>query len=185
MTWPTQHLTIEDLDAFHSESLPPEAQRHLLECDECRTLVERDRELVARLEALPVFSPRADLADRVLAQLARPAAPAPVPVRTRRVALAASVLIAAGASVVWSLENRALLGSWVERGTGAIRDALWEGIATASQNLAGQSWIAELSRFGTGRLAGLGLVLLVGYAAGLLGLRRLLTAPVAVSPSNR
>ncbi len=180
MTWPTQHFTADDLDAFHSASLSSEALQHLHECGECRALVEKDRAVVRMLETLAPFSPRADLADRVLAQVTRPVAVA-APSRPRRpLALAASLILTLGASVVWSLFNRALLASWVDRGAAALRELVWEGFATMAQNLSEQPWLESLRKIGgsSGRIALVVSVLVIGYAASMVALRRLLMHPV-------
>ena len=183
MTWPIRHLTAEDLDAFHSASLSPETTKHLDECSECRSLVERDSALLEMLETLPTFAPRADLADRVIAKISQPAeAPARMPSR-RPLALAASVAILLGASVVWSLFNRPLLGSLIARIGGGIGEFLWDGFATVAQNLADQPWLASVQQLaGSGpRLALTVGVLLAGYTAALVAFRRLLRQPVPVT----
>ena len=185
MTWPIKHLTAEDLDAFHSASLSPEATQHLDECSECRSLVERDRALLEMFETLPSFAPQAGLADRVMAQLAQPVS-APVRVPSRRpLALAASVAVLLGGSVVWSLFNRALLGSWVTRLGGAVREFLWDGLATIAQNLADQPWLESARQLvGSGvRLGVTVTILLVGYAAAMVAFRRLLRQPAPVTAS--
>jgi hypothetical protein len=184
MTWPIQHLTAEDLDAFHSASLSMESRKHLDECVDCRKLVQQDQSLLAMLDALPGFAPRADLADRVLAQVARPIVAPVRRARNRVLARAALVMVGLGASIIWSSLNRALLGSWIDRGAGAIRDLLWEGLATVSQNLSEQPWISGLTSLRAGRLAIGGVVLLLGYAGAMLGLRRLLIQPAPVPGSN-
>ena len=186
MTWPIRHLTAEDLDAFHSASLSPEAIQHLDECSECRSLVERDRELLEMLETLPTFAPRADLADRVIAQIAQPAVtPARIPSR-RPLALAASIAVLLGGSVVWSLFNRPLLGSLIARVGGAIGDFLWDGLATVAQNIADQPWLARAQQFaGTGaRLALMLGVLLAGYTAAMVAFRRLLRQPSPITSNG-
>lgn len=186
MTWPIRHLTAEDLDAFHSASLSPETIQHLDECSECRSLVEQDRALLAMLETLPSFAPRADFADRVIAQIAQPEA-APVLVPNRRpLALAASVAVLLGASVVWSLFNRPLLGSLIARVGGAIGDFLWDGLATVAQNLADQPWLASAQQFaGSGARLALTIgVLVVGYAAAMVAFRRLLRQPIPVTSNG-
>jgi hypothetical protein len=183
MTWPIRHLTAEDLDAFHSASLSPEATSHLDECAECRSLVERDRELLELFETMPTFSPRAGLADRVIAQLAQPVA-ATAPVRSRRpLAWAASFAVLIGASVVWSLFNQPLLGSVVSRAGGTIRDFLWDALATVAQNLADQPWLESVQQFiGSGpRLALMVAILLGGYTAAMIAFRRLLRAPMSMA----
>lgn len=186
MTWPIRHLTAEDLDAFHSASLSPETKQHLDECSECRSLVERDRALLEMLETLPSFSPRADLADRVIAQISQPAA-TPVRIPSRRpLALAASVAVLLGASVVWSLFNRPLLGSVIARVGGAIGDFLWDGLATMAQNLADQPWLASAQQFaGSGARLALAIgVLLIGYTAAMVAFRRLLRQPMPVTSNG-
>lgn len=183
MTWPIRHLTAEDLDAFHSASLSTEATQHLHECNECRSLVERDRSLLNMFEALPSFSPRADLADRVIAQIAQPVAATPRVPSRRPLALAAAVAVLLGASVVWSTFNRPLLGSLIARVGGAVREFLWDGLATIAQNLSDQPWIAGVQQFaGSGARLGLIVaVLVVGYTAAVVALRRLLRQPIPVS----
>jgi hypothetical protein len=183
MTWPIRHLTAEDLDAFHSASLTLEAKQHLNECTECRSLVERDRALLESLEALPSFAPRAGLADRVIAKIAQPV-PSPVRQPSRRpLALAASVAVLLGGSVVWSLFNRPLLGSLIARVGGAVRGFLWDGLATIAQNLSDQPWITTVQQFaGSGaRLIVIGVVLLAGYTAALVAFRRLLRQPMPIA----
>jgi hypothetical protein len=185
MTWPIRHLTAEDLDAFHSASLSLEATKHLDECSECRSLVERDQALLELFETLPSFAPRAGLADRVMAQLAQPVS---VPVRAPRrrpLALAASVAVLLSGSAVWSLFNRPLLGSWMARLGSAIREFLWDGLATIAQNLADQPWLASVREFaGSGaRLAVTVTILLIGYTAAMVAFRRLLRQPVPATSS--
>ncbi len=185
MTWPIRHLTAEDLDAFHSASLSPDATKHLDECAECRSLVERDRALLEMFETMPSFAPRAGLADRVIAQIAQPV-PTAVPVRSRRpLAWAASFAVLIGASVVWSLFNQPLLGSVVARAGGTIRDFLWEALATVAQNLADQPWLASVQQFvGSGpRLVVSGVVLLVAYTGAMIAFRRLLRQPMPIASS--
>lgn len=186
MTWPIRHLTAEDLDAFHSASLSYEATHHLDECAECRSLVERDRALLQKLETLPSFSPRADLADRVIAQIAQPVRVAARQPSRRPLALAASIAVLLGGSVVWSLFNRPLLGSVLTRVGGAIREFLWDGLATIAQNLSDQPWISSVQQFaGSGaRLAVTLVVLTIGYGAAMIAFRRLLRYPVPAATPN-
>ncbi|HLB54312.1 MAG TPA: hypothetical protein VJK71_04340 [Gemmatimonadales bacterium] len=179
MTWPTQHLTAEDLDAFHSASLTREAAQHLEDCSQCHALVHQDRALLQALESLPVFAPRADFADRVLARVHRPA---PLTVRIRKprsVALAALILIGLGASAGWSIINRALLASWIDATAMEIGRSIWIGFATLAQNLSEQPWVSGLLQVGssTPALVALGSALLIGYPAAMMALRRLLVLP--------
>ena len=180
MTWPIQHLTAEDLDAFHSASLNPPAAKHVQECQECRALLEQDRVLVEALESLPLFDASADFADRVLERVGTPA-PAlarqvPLP---RRLALAASVLVAMGGSAGWALFNRGLLLSWIDGLAAGAGRALWMTVATVADNLADLARVSPVPDLASspGRLALVGTVLLIGYAAAMVALRRLLLLP--------
>ena len=79
------------------------------------TLVERERELLTLLGTLGHMSPRADLADRVMARVAlkQPETSlARFGLRRRTAALAAVLVAGMVASIVWSLGNRALLDQW-------------------------------------------------------------------------
>ena len=185
--WPNNHFTADDLDAFHSASLSVEAQNHLAECTECRALVQQDRALVAALQALPGFDPAPGLADRVVARVRQPAALALPPSRSRRLALAAMVAVAIGASGVWSLFNRSLLLGWLDDGAAEVGRSLWVALRVAAANLAEQPWVASVGALvsSSGRAALLGGLLLAGYAAALIALRRLLASPSpAVSHVN-
>ena len=185
MTWPIQHLTAEDLDAFHSASLNPTAAKHIQECQECRTLLEQDRVLVEALESLPLFDARADFADRVLERVGTPA-PAlarRIPLR-RRFALAASVLVALGASAGWALFNRGLLLSWMDGLAAGSGRALWMTVAAVADNLADLAQVSPVADLASspGRLALVGTALVIGYAAAMVALRRLLLLPGRPAP---
>lgn len=185
MTWPTPHLTADDLDAFHSASLSIEATAHLESCAECRTLAERDHALVAALGRLPSFEPAEGFADRILAGIVQPA-PVIVPIRRRtRFALAASVLIGLGASIGWSLFNWTTLRSWIDAAPGALSRLVWDGLTAVAQSLADIPALAGLRELGssTGRLALTGALLLLAYAAAMVALRRVLALPTATQPA--
>ena len=172
MTWPIRHLTSDDLDAFHSESLSPDAKTHLQECVECRTLIDQDRSLVAALDALPAFAPSAHFAEQVLARVGNRAV---APARNRtRLALAASVLIALGTSVWWSLANRPLLLSWLNDVGAGISRGIWMGAAAVAQAVSDQPWVSGAS---AGTLALAGGVLLLSYSVAMIALRRILAFP--------
>ena len=181
--WPINHLTAEDLDAFHSASLSAEARTHLDECAECRALALTDRALLDALATLPSFEPQVGFADRVMAKVQ--VAPRPVR-RWQPVALAASLFIALGASVTWSLFNRSLLLEWLNRSASGIGSALWRSLRIVASNVAAQPWFAALGQLGGswGRIAFLGGVLLLGYTAALFALRRLLSPSRPVANVN-
>jgi hypothetical protein len=179
------HLTADDLDAFHSASLSDAAREHLAECEDCRTMAELDRAVLAALATLPSYAPAPNFADRVVARIHRPApalvrALAPrLPASWNRRALAASLFLGLGASVVWTLLNRTLLLSWINLAAAETGRTIWLGVRVAATNLTSQPWYAPLRDFASspGRLA---LVIggcLIGYVVALAALRRLLTPP--------
>ena len=182
--WPTNHLTADDLDAFHSASLSVEARNHLEACPECRELARRDRALLAALASLPAFEPAPGFTERVLARVERPEAVRSRWRRPQPVALAAALLLALGGSAVWSLFNRALLLSWLDSSAASLGRALWSWVRVAATNLSEQPWLAALGTLvsSTGRAALLGGVLLAGYAVALIALRRLLLSPSRAVP---
>ena len=179
MTWPIQHLTADDLDAFHSASLSIAAREHLDECAECRALVTTDAALLKALAALPALEPSAGFADRVMARV-EVKRPALVRVRVpSRVALAATLLVALGASIGWSLFNRAQLASWLDQSATLIGRAVWDAVRGVASNLTEQPWFAGLRGFAssTARVVLAGGGLLIAYGAAVYALRRLLVPP--------
>ena len=181
--WPINHLTADDLDAFHSASLPPEAQTHLTECADCQAMVNMDRVVLKALATLPSYAPRPDFANRVLTRIHRPA---PALVRLfrpafagRRLGLAATLVVAMGASIIWSLFNRELLLSWVQLAAVETGRAVWLGVRVVATNLTSQPWYLPIREFASspGRLALLAVGSFVTYAAALYALRRVLTLP--------
>lgn len=183
--WPVNHLTADDLDAFHSASLSPLAREHLAECEECRTMAQLDRVVLSALASLPSYAPSPRFADLILERVHRPAsAPGRVlapRLRTSwlRPALAASLFLGLGASIVWSLFNRGLLLSWIQLSAAETGRTLWLGVRVVATNVTAQPWYAPLRDFASspGRVALLVLGLLITYAAALYALRRLLTPP--------
>jgi len=183
--WPVNHLTADDLDAFQSASFSAHAREHLAECEECRTMAHLDRAVLDALAALPSYAPAPEFADRVLARVNRPA-PAIVrllaprsPAAWGRRALAASLLLGVGVSIVWSLFNRELLLSWINLSAAETGRSLWLGVRVVVANVTEQPWYAPLRELASspGRLIALVSGSLVTYAAALVALRRLLTPP--------
>jgi hypothetical protein len=144
-----------------------------------------DSAVLAALATLPSYAPGPHFADRVIARVARPA-PAIVrvlaprsPAAWGRRALAASLLLGLGASIVWSLLNRELLLSWINLSAAETGRSLWLGLRVVVANVTEQPWYAPLRDLASspGRLIALASGSLVIYAAALVALRRLLTPP--------
>jgi len=183
--WPVNHLTADDLDAFHSASLSDAAREHLAECEDCRTMAELDHAVLLALATLPSYAPAPDFADRVVARVQRPAfaigrvlAPKLPATWTRR-ALAATLVLGLGASAVWTLLNRTLLLSWINLAAAETGRTIWLGVRVAATNLTSQPWYAPLRDFASspGRLALVISGCLVVYVVALAAMRRLLTPP--------
>src|SRR3954451_5857614 len=126
---PGSHLSADEIDACLIGVPTPEIQRHLDQCSQCLEQVKIDREIAEQVAALPLISPAANFADRVMARVI---VPDPFAIRslqaTRRrlfstpksIALAASLaLLLVGSmagSIVWTLNHQqtiASLGSWL------------------------------------------------------------------------
>lgn len=158
---------------------------------------ELDQWLDAELARLPLFAPRADFADRVMASVR---VPDPFAIRSLRaarhrllasrkaVAIAASLaLLVVGsmaASVAWSLANRdalLALGGWFAAEAGQWA---WVGIRGTALTLMEQPWFAEFRGLldAPGRLALASAFGTLVYVTGVLALRRLLTVP---APTQR
>jgi hypothetical protein len=184
--WSSNHLTGDELDAFHSASLSKLAQAHLDECTECRALVESDRALLSALESLPRFSASAGFEDRVMARVTVRKAAVARRFAPRTLALAASLIVTLGASVAWSGFNRPLLLSWLDRAGQAVSDTFWTGLRVVASNLAGQSWFAGFADF-AGSPSGFGITaggMLLVFAAALYALRRLMLSPSRLPHAN-
>ena len=181
-TWPTQHLTSDDLDAFHSEALSADMQLHLETCAQCQGLVAADRFVLDGLARVPHLAPRPDLVDRVMARVTI-TAPAPVgvlsfpPLSRARLAAAAVLVVGMAVSVAWSAANRAALDAALSGVASQLATAAWLVLRTLAANLAEQPWYETLRAVvaGPGRIAFACLAGLVVYGMGMLALRRLVT----------
>ena len=186
------HLTPEDLDAWLAGVLAPAAQEHLAGCPACRERAETEGEIVSLIAALPLVSPAAGFADRVMTRVA---VVQPLRVRTidlirrrvfasrRSLAFAASLLVlVAGSmagSIVWTLghqETLAALGAWL---TAQAGQAVWLGVRGVASNFIEQPWFAGFKELAAspGRLGIATALALVAYLSGVLALRRLLALP--------
>jgi hypothetical protein len=189
---PGPHLTPDDLDAWLAGALAPAAQAHLAGCPACQERADTEREIVAMLGALPLLTPAAGFADRVMARVRMPE---PVAVGTltllrrravasrRNMAIAASVLLvllgSMAGSVVWTLAHQdtlAAIGGWL---TAQAGQAAWLGVRGVASNVIEQPWFTGLRNLAAspGRL-GLALALtMLAYLGGILAFRRLLALP--------
>ncbi len=193
MTGPcTLHLSPDDIDAWLAGSLAGPALEHLEQCPTCLRWAEAEQEIAEQLTALPLFSPRTDFADRVMAAVS---IPDPFAIRSlqavrrrlfanrKSVAVAASIALALlgsmGASIVWTLAHREVLfagGDWL---LGQASRWAWLAVRGAALNVIEQPWYATFRALleAPGRLALLSAVASLVYVSGLLALRRLLALP--------
>ena len=186
------HLTPDDFDAWFAGAFAPDVQEHLAGCPACRERAETEREIVALIAGLPLMSPSAGFADRVMARVT---VPQPLRVRTvdlirqrvfatrRSMSIAASFLVlvlgSMTASVVWTLghqETLTALGAWLSTQAG---QAAWLGVRGIASNFMEQPWFAGLRALAAspGRLGIATALALVAYLSGVLALRRLLALP--------
>lgn len=181
-TWPSQHLTSDDLDSFHSGAPPSDVRFHLETCETCRTLVAEDVELIRALQTLGSLSPSAGFTDRVMARVTV-GEPAAVPVLSfprltrRRLAVLGTVAAGLAASVIWSATNRAALEGMLGGAGAAVVDAGWTAFRALAAAVTAQPWFdsvrplwLEPARLVGGAIAGL-----LIYGSGIFALRRLVT----------
>lgn len=143
-----------------------------------------DHAVLNALAALPSYAPAPAFADHVMAGVRRPesaiARLAPrSPAAWRTLAVAASIAVALGASIVWSLLNRDLLLSLINTSAAETGRTIWLGVRVVATNVTAQPWYAPLRDFvsSPGRLVALVSGSLVMYGVALAALRRLLTPP--------
>jgi hypothetical protein len=186
-----EHLVGEELDLWVTGQLPPLRQSHLIRCPECRAVADAERVLVMRLEALPLFDPRAGFADRIMGRVALPVTSISSAWRLwrgrfvrdpRTVGIAASVAMLLGgsiaASAAWAAANQDVItgaGTWfINQG----QLWFWQVVGLASAALEQQSWYASARAALTpGRIAALAGCVAMLYAGGVVLLRRLLSLP--------
>lgn len=189
---PGPHLTPDDFDAWMSGTLGRDLREHLSGCPDCRERAEAEREIVAFISALPLLTPSAGFADRVMLSVS---VPDPFALRSiggirrrifatpRATALAATLIVAIvgsmTASVVWSLghqETMAAMGSWLR--AEAWR-AGWIAVRSVASNVIEQPWYTTLrsSLDHPARWGALSAFASLLYIAGIVALRRLLMVP--------
>jgi hypothetical protein len=189
---PGTHLSPDEIDSWLSGNLAREWQQHLDQCQTCLERVRIEREIVDQIGTLPLMSPAADFADRVMASVA---VPDPFSIRSlqatqrrlfatrRSLAIAASltllVLGSMGGSIAWSLANQetiASIGNWLVTAGGQVA---WLSLRGVASNLIEQPWYSSLRSLleSPGRLAIGSALATTVYLIGVLALRRLLALP--------
>ena len=189
---PGPHLSAEDLDAWLAGALSPDAQAHLERCPECLERAQAEQEIVGLLASLPLMSPSAGFADRVMLSVA---VPDPFALRSlesarRRVfatrktaALAAGIAVMAicsmAASIVWTLGHQqtlAALGSWL---AGEAGRAAWLAVRGVASNFIEQPWYAGLRNLAAHptRLGVASALASLAYIGAIVAFRRLLALP--------
>lgn len=186
------HLSPDDFDAWLSGTLAPDAREHLDRCPECRERADAERELVALMGSLPLLSPAADFADRVMHAVALPD---PFSLRSltgirrklvatpKAAAFTATIAVllvgSMTASIVWSLGHRGTLGAigaWVAAEAWQVG---WVALRGVASNLMEQPWYAGLrsSLEHPARWGALSVLASLAYVLGVVALRRLLALP--------
>jgi hypothetical protein len=189
---PGPHLSPDDVENWLSGILDAERTRHLDLCPECFDRAQVEREIVEQISALPLMTPSAGFADRVMASVtvADPFALRSLQTLRQRIfatrksiAIAASLALALlgsmAASIAWTMANQDVLasaGSWVlAQGT----QAGWIALRGLASNFIEQPWYESARAFADhpGRL-GIALgALSLAYLSGIFALRRLLALP--------
>jgi hypothetical protein len=185
------HLSAEDLESWVTGSLPVRREAHLRACAECQALADAERVLVMRLEALPLFDPRPDFADRVIARVELPVTSLAGAWRMWRgriardpitIGVAAGVAALLGgsiaASATWAAGHQELIlgtGRWLlTQG----QQLFWQGVGVGTALLEQQPWYgAARAALTPGRVAALAGGVAALYAGGVIMLRRLLALP--------
>jgi hypothetical protein len=186
------HLTPDQFEAWLDGDLAPELQRHLEECQACLEQARADREIADQIALLPLLSPGAEFADRVMAAVA---VPDPFAIRslqaTRRrlfaspksLAFAASLALlllgSMAGSIGWTLthqETMASIGTWLLSQGG---QAAWLGLRGVASNFIEQPWYDSIRSLleTPARLALISALASLAYLGGVFALRRLLAVP--------
>ena len=189
---PGPHLSPDDIDLWLDGTLAVERARHLDGCRACLERVTAEREIVEQVASLPLVSPAADFADRVMQSVSIPdpfairslaAARRRVFATPRALAVAASLLVlvvgSMAGSIVWTMNHQDTLtafGSWLLAQGG---QAAWLALRGVASNVIEQPWYegAKVLVGNPTRLAVASAATSLAYLGGLLVLRRLLALP--------
>ena len=193
MTRPSgPHLPPDEIDAWLAGTLSQEWRQHLEHCQECLERARAEREIVDQISALPLMSPAAGFADRVMAAVV---IPDPFAIRsfqsTRRRLLATrkSLAIAAtlalvllgsmAGSIAWTLANQETLASFGGWLLAEGEQVAWLGLRGMASNVMEQPWYYAVRSLAENpvRLALASALASLAYLGGVFGLRRLLALP--------
>lgn len=193
MTRPSgAHLSPDEIDSWLAGTLAQEWQQHLDQCQICLERARAEREIVEQISALPLMSPTADFAGRVMASVV---VPDPFAIRSlqatqrrlfatrKSVAVAASLTLlllgSMAGSIAWSLthqETIASIGTWL---LAQGEQVAWLSLRGLASNLIEQPWYSGISTLvdNPGRLALGSALASLAYLGGVFALRRLLALP--------
>jgi len=193
MTRPSgAHLSPDEIDSWLAGTLAQDWQQHLDQCQACLERARAEREIVEQIAALPLMSPTADFAERVMASVV---VPDPFAIRSlqatqrrlfatrKSVAVAASLLVlllgSMAGSIGWSLthqETLASMGTWLLAQGGQFA---WLSLRGLVSNLIEQPWYNGVVSLVDNpvRLALGSALASLAYLGGVFALRRLLALP--------
>jgi len=193
MTRPSgAHLSPAEIDSWLAGTLAQDWQQHLDQCQACLERARAEREIVEQIAALPLMSPTADFAERVMASVA---VPDPFAIRSlqatqrrlfatrKSVAVAASLALlllgSMAGSIAWSLthqETLASMGTWLLAQGGQFA---WLSLRGLASNLIEQPWYNGIRSLVDNpvRLALGSALASLAYLGGVFALRRLLALP--------
>ncbi|MEP7228186.1 MAG: hypothetical protein ABI785_12540 [Gemmatimonadales bacterium] len=193
MTRPSgAHLSPDEIDSWLAGNLAQPWQEHLDQCQACLERAHAEREIVEQIQALPLVSPAADFADRVMASVL---VPDPFAIRSfqatgrklfatrKSVAMAASMALlllgSMAGSIGWTLTHQdtlASMGNWLLAQGGQLA---WLGLRGLASNLIEQPWYSGIRSLidNPVRLAIGSALASLAYLGGVFALRRLLALP--------
>jgi len=193
MTRPSgAHLSPDEIDSWLAGTLAQDWQQHLDQCQACLERARAEREIVEQIAALPLMSPTADFAERVMASVV---VPDPFAIRSlqatqrrlfatrKSVAVAASLALlllgSMAGSIGWSLthqETLASMGTWLLAQGGQFA---WLSLRGLASNLIEQPWYNGIRSLVDNpvRLALGSALASLAYLGGVFALRRLLALP--------
>lgn len=193
MTRPSgAHLSPDEIDSWLAGNLAQTWQEHLDQCQACLERAHAERDIVEQIAALPLVSPAADFADRVMASVV---VPDPFAIRSfqatqrrlfatrKSVAVAASLAVlllgSMAGSIGWSLthqETIASIGNWLLAQGGQVA---WLSLRGLASNLIEQPWYSGVRSLVDNpvRLAIGSALASLAYLGGVFALRRLLALP--------